>query len=170
MLDQDDVQWLLVVALIVAAVVAGLAWYANHLEGSYADDMDPDDGGKDGGPQPPDQPPVRYHAQVLAQAAVGFYVSLFFALVGFVLLVDDDSRGLASAIVAIVLAIVFFVESRRSRTGMLEKTLQVRAERIRLIELVTDEEERNRLISELLQPGRPGGPDAPGSPPPPPGQ
>jgi hypothetical protein len=103
--------------------------YSRYLERSYASNMESEDDGGAAGPHP-DQPSMRYHAQVLAQAAVSYYVSLFFAGLGFVLVVDadGDGRGLASAIIALVLAVVFFVESRRSRAGMLEQTLAMQAE------------------------------------------
>jgi hypothetical protein len=161
MIDRDDVLWLLAVAVIVAVVVAVLAFYSTHLERRYASDMEPADGGEDAGPHP-DRPPVRYHAQVLAQAAVSYYVSLFLVGLGFVILVDTDGdgRGLAAALIAMVLAVVLFVESRRSRAGMLEQTRALQAEgeerrregeRIRLLQLVSDDDVRNRLVAELLR-------------------
>jgi hypothetical protein len=152
MLDRDALSGLLLVAAVVGVVVVLVAAYCNRLERRYAAEMEiPDDDEESGSPAP-DQPPVRYHAQVLAQASVSYYISLFFALLGFVLLVDadGDGRGMASAIIALALAVVFAVESRSSRAGMLEKTQALQAERVRLLSMVSDDEARNQLIAELL--------------------
>ena len=161
MLDQDALGGLLLVAAVVGVVVVVLAAYCNRLERRYAAEMDIPDDDDDPGPPAPDQPPVRYHAQVLAQASVSYYISLFFALLGFVLLVDadGDGRGMASAIIALALAVVFAIESRSSRAGMLEKTQALQAERVRLLSMVSDDDARNQLISELLLRGDPPGGD-----------
>ena len=162
MVDGDDVLWLLVVSLVIACVVALVAWYASYLERRYIRDLDRPGGGETAGPQP-DQPPTRYHAQVLAQSAVSYYVALFFAVLGFVLVVDadGDGRGLASAVIALLLAVVFLVESRRSRAGMLEHVLALRAEgdkrlhereRLKAIELVNDDDQRAQLVRDIYVP------------------
>lgn len=157
MLDGDDLSRLLLVAAVVGVLVVLVAVYCNHLERRYAAEMVIPEAEEDAGPPAPDQPPVRYHAQVLAQAAVSYSISLFFALLGFVLLVDadEDGHGLASAIIAIALAVLFAVESRSSRSGMLDKTRALQAERIKLLTMVSDDDARNKLIADLMLHGDP---------------
>jgi hypothetical protein len=168
MLDADDVQWLLVAVGSVAAIVVVLAVYANRLERRYTRELSAARGSEE--PEP-DELPVRYHAQVLAQAGVSYYISLLFAGLGFLVLVDSggSGRGTVAAILTEAVAALFFIESRKSRSAMLEQTRALRAEgderrreeeRARLIAMVTEGEARDRLLSELvlsLEAGQRGG-------------
>jgi hypothetical protein len=165
MFDAEDVQWLLAVVAVMALIALGLATWSTHLENRYARGMVDPDAESEGGSQAR-SPHAVYHAQALAQSAVSYGVSMFFAGLGFVLLVDadNDGRGLAAAIIALLLAVVFFVESRKSRTGLLEQTRALRAEdedlrraeeRYRLVTLVTEGPERDKLVADLLLQGEP---------------
>jgi len=156
MLDAQDVRWLLIAVASVSAIVVLLGSYGNHLERRYVRELQPP--GEDIHPDG-DELPVRYHAQALAQAWVSYYVSLFFIGLAFILVVGaDNGRGLA-AVVTVVLAVIFFVESRKSRASMLEQARAHRAEdddrrrdeeRLRLIEMVSEGEARDRLVRKLM--------------------
>jgi len=157
MVDVADVRWLLIAVASVSAVVVVIGLLGNRLEQRYALELRPP---SDEPEQEPDELPVRYHAQVLAQAWVSYYVCLFFTGLAFVLLVaSDESRGLLVALVTVILAAIYFVESRKSRASMLEQARALRAEdddrrreeeRMRLIALVSDGDARDRLVRELV--------------------
>jgi hypothetical protein len=158
MFDPSDVGWLLRVVAVMGVIAVALAVCAKLLERKYLRDMsnDPDAKGS------PATPHANYHAQGLAHASVNWGVSIFFTGVSFVLLVDadDDGRGLISAIIAMVFAIVFFVESRRSRSDMLEQTRVLRAEEderrrseehLAMVQLISEGADRDKILIELLR-------------------
>lgn len=159
MLDAEDVRWLLIAVGSVAAIVVVLAVYANRLERRYSNELRAARG--DDHDPAVDELPVRYHAQVLSQASVSYYISLLFAGLGFLILVDSggSGRGTVAAVLTELVAALFFIESRKSRASMLEQTRALRAEseerrreeeRARLIEMVSEGEARDRLLSELV--------------------
>jgi hypothetical protein len=175
MFDPSDVGWLLRVVAVMGVIALALAVCAKLLEAKYLRDMSAESEGSGAVSRPPQ---ANYHAQGLAHASVNWGVSIFFTGVSFVLLVDadDDGRGLVSAIIAMVFAVVFFVESRRSRSGMLEQTRLLRAEEderrrseehLAMVQLISEGADRDKMVIELLR--QHGGPlalrsSSPGSP------
>lgn len=159
MLDAADVRWLLTAVGSVSAIVVLLAVYGSHLERRYTKELEPEAGDDHEGAAS-DGLPGRYHGQALAQAWVSYYICLFFAGLGFILLVgSDDGRGVVVAVITVAVSALFFIESRKSRATMLEQSLAMRAEqderrreesRIRLIGMVSEPEARDRLVTELV--------------------
>jgi hypothetical protein len=159
MFDPSDVGWLLRVVAVMGVIALALAVCAKLLEAKYLRDMSSD---ADASGASSRTPHANYHAQGLAHASVNWGVSIFFTGVSFVLLVDadDDGRGLVSAIIAMVFAIVFFVESRRSRSDMLEQTRLLRAEEderrrseehLAMVQLISEGADRDKILMELLR-------------------
>jgi len=114
--------------------------------------------------------PIDYHAQVLAQSKQSFLLSLTAAIGGFVVIalgvvlafvgtVPTTVATMAGGVVAEGVAALFFTQSNRARSLMagqlegfrdLEEVIRQASERLTLIEMVSDEKARDKLISETV--------------------